>query len=120
MLVLSGQRLIRQRMRRYVSLMKKGSEAGATLRDSAADLWRKGVALAWRVPADGAEPPMGEMRPRRFGVALLAAPARRKRHQSGEVFHCLMISSQCRSDLSCPPAFATCMTGVFVNLCLPS
>ena len=38
-------------MRRYVSLMKKGSEAGATLRDGAADLWRKGVALAWRVPA---------------------------------------------------------------------
>jgi len=35
----------------YVSLMKKGSEAGATLRNGAADLWRKGVALAWRVPA---------------------------------------------------------------------
>ena len=38
----------------YVSVMKKGSEAGATLRDGAADLWRKGVALTWRLPA-GAE-----------------------------------------------------------------
>ena len=50
-------------MCRYVSLMKKGSEAGATLRDGAADLWRKGVALAWRVPADSAKTPMGEIRP---------------------------------------------------------
>ncbi len=39
----------------YVSLMKKGSEAGASLRDGAADLWRKGVALAWRVPAAAAD-----------------------------------------------------------------
>ena len=50
-------------MCRYVSLMKKGSEAGATLRDGAADLWRKGVALAWRVPANSTNDPMGEMRP---------------------------------------------------------
>ena len=45
--------------RRYVSLMKKGSEAGATLRDGAADLWRKGVAMTWRVPADSGDGPTG-------------------------------------------------------------
>ena len=39
--------------------MKKGSEAGATLRDGAADLWRKGVAMTWRVLADGADGPAG-------------------------------------------------------------
>ncbi len=42
------------RARRYVSLMKKGAEAGATLRDGAGDLWRKGAALTWRVPAGAA------------------------------------------------------------------
>ena len=46
-------------LRRYVSLMKKSSEAGATLRDGAADLWRKGVAMSWHVPADSGGAPTG-------------------------------------------------------------
>lgn len=45
--------------------MKKGSEAGATVRDGAADLWRKGVALTWRVPAEDDK-------------AVPGAPARRR------------------------------------------
>ena len=66
-------------MRRYVSLMKKGSEAGATLRDGAADLWRKGVAMAWRVPADsgdagaqGAHPHMPVFQPCAWWCAVLS------------------------------------------------
>ncbi len=36
----------------YVSVMKKDAEAGATLRNGAADLWRKGAAMTWRVTAN--------------------------------------------------------------------
>ena len=62
--------------------MKKGSEAGATLRDGAADLWRKGVAMTWRVLADCADGPAGAhgahphmLGPSlKTGVALLLLP----------------------------------------------
>lgn len=56
---------------RYVSLMKKGLEAGATLRDGAADLWRKGVALTWHVGGDAQHAGAGE----RSQLLLCAAAA---------------------------------------------
>ena len=38
---------------RYCHTMKKGENAAESVRECAADLWRKGATLAWPVPQDG-------------------------------------------------------------------
>ena len=47
-----GCGLINWRVCRYCHTMKKGSNAVETVRECAADLWRKGAAMQWPVPAD--------------------------------------------------------------------
>lgn len=45
---------------RCINTMKKGLEAGLTLREGVAAMWRKGVALTWRLPASAGEAQSGK------------------------------------------------------------
>ncbi len=81
------------RARRYASLMKKGAEAGATLRDGAGDLWRKGAALTWRAPAGAAA-----------AGARSGGPARVRAASGLPAGACGSAGSTCVSAGSIPPA----------------
>ena len=41
-----------ERLCRYCHTMKKGENAAESVRECAADLWRKGATLTWPVPQD--------------------------------------------------------------------